>query len=78
MLKINGKALAVKPIEGMVEYVAKHGARTITVCDECDRACCAQGSFMCDDAYIAGIKEITVAEAAELGLEHFGYWKEEA
>ena len=62
------------PIEGMAEYVAEHGKRVVTVCDECSRACCAQGLLMCDDAYVADIKEITVVEAAELDLEHFKYW----
>ncbi len=52
----------------------------IIVCDQCLRACCWQGNFMCDRAYSAGTVKKTVAELRELaknhphGGEHQDYW----
>lgn len=56
-------------------FVENHGSEEIEVCSDCERACCWQGILMCDNAVEAGTKTITVEEAAELGLEHFDYWK---
>lgn len=51
-------------------------AKTITVCDNCLRACCWQGEFMCDMAYGgAGTVEKTVKELRSLNAgEHESYW----
>jgi epoxyqueuosine reductase QueG len=53
-------------------------AWTITVCDTCQRACCWQGIFFCDDFQSAGTKEITIARARKLKLEHPDYWRSDA
>jgi len=42
----------------------------VTVCDKCLRCCCWQGIFMCDEAYTAGTKEITVAEWKRIMESH--------
>lgn len=34
----------------------------VTVCDQCLRACCWQGEFMCDGAINAGILKFSVQE----------------
>lgn len=49
-------------------------SRTITVCDECLRACCWKGIFMCDVSRNAGTTEKTVEELRGLGREHSDYW----
>jgi len=49
--------------------------RLITVCEECLRACCWQGEFMCDDARDADITEKPVSELMALGLESSHYWE---
>lgn len=46
----------------------------ITVCDNCLRASCWHGIFMCDDAKSAGTTEKTEKELLALGLEHSCYW----
>jgi epoxyqueuosine reductase QueG len=46
----------------------------ITVCDKCFRACCWQGTFMCDESYSAGTVEKPVKELRKLGEEHSDYW----
>jgi hypothetical protein len=50
-------------------------SRLVTVCSACLRACCWQGTFMCDYAEGAGTVEKTVAElrAGQHG-EHEDYW----
>jgi hypothetical protein len=50
--------------------------RTVTVCDQCLRACCWQGIFYCDDYRNAGTVEKTLAELAALNLEHPHYWRD--
>ena len=47
---------------------------TITVCDNCLRACCWQGEFMCSDAKHAGTKFIPRAEIEAMALENPRYW----
>ena len=42
----------------------------VTVCDACNRCCCWQGIFFCDDYMTAGTKEITVAEWREIMRTH--------
>jgi len=50
---------------------------TITVCDECLRASCWHGLFMCDLAKSAGTVEKTREELIKLDLEHSNYWNKE-
>lgn len=57
---------------------SKRDERKVTVCSACLRACCWQGSFMCDAADMARTVEKTVAElrAGKHGeSEH--YWKKQ-
>lgn len=57
----------------------KDDQRKVTVCSACLRACCWQGSFMCDAAETAGTVEKTVAElrAGKHGeSEH--YWERQS
>lgn len=46
----------------------------VTVCDQCLRASCWQGEFMCDEARSAGTIQKTRAELGTLGLESSHYW----
>lgn len=51
----------------------------VTVCSECNRACCWQGEFMCDDAKWAGTREATVAELKDIkASEHWRYWEKDS
>ena len=47
----------------------------IKVCDQCLRASCWQGVYMCDDNLTAGTTRKTIRELRELKLEHESYWK---
>ncbi len=47
----------------------------VEVCDECLRACCWHGQFMCEDSRNAGTVIKTVRELKELGREHSDYWE---
>ena len=47
----------------------------ITVCDECLRASCWQGYFMCDNSNLAGTTEKTKEELIKLDLEHPDHWE---
>ena len=49
--------------------------RIIMVCEACERACCWQGNFMCDDARHAGTAKKTIRELKDLDLEDSFYWK---
>lgn len=49
-------------------------AKTITVCSECECACCWKGIFMCQKAYDAGTVERTPDQLRSLGREHSDYW----
>jgi hypothetical protein len=50
----------------------------IMVCSSCERACCWQGEFMCDNAKIAGTKLLTVAELRRQPRgEHESYWEKD-
>ncbi len=49
----------------------------ITVCSECERACCWQGEFMCDDARLAGTVDLTVGELRRNPRgENERYWRD--
>lgn len=48
--------------------------REITVCDNCLRASCWQGIFMCEKSRNAGTIEKTVGELHDLSLENPEYW----
>lgn len=49
--------------------------RLVTVCDACETAACWQGSFMCDSAEMAGIKNLTVRDLHEKPRgENAEYW----
>lgn len=52
--------------------------RTVTVCDQCLRASCWKGLFMCDENRTAGTVDKTVAELRELDREHSDRWSAEA
>lgn len=49
--------------------------KMITVCDHCLQASCWQYVFLCDDADIAGTKQLPVSELASLNMENPCYWK---
>lgn len=49
----------------------------IFVCSVCQRACCYQGYFMCDDARTASVLVMTRSELETLNRESPHYWKEE-
>ena len=46
----------------------------IAVCDECWKASCWHGIFMCDAAREADVIFKTAKELRELGLENEDYW----
>jgi hypothetical protein len=49
--------------------------RLVTVCGACETAACWQGSFMCDSAEMAGIKNLTVRDLhAKPRGENAEYW----
>jgi hypothetical protein len=49
--------------------------RPVTVCASCERACCWQGQFMCDEADMAGTNEFPVRSLRERPRgEHYSYW----
>jgi len=48
--------------------------RIIIVCEACERACCWQGNFMCDDARHAGTAKKTIRELKNLNIENSFYW----
>lgn len=48
--------------------------KTITVCDQCLRACCWKGIFMCEGARDAGTTERTPDQLKSLAREHSDYW----
>ena len=52
----------------------KINMKTVTVCDNCLRASCWQGVFMCDEYYDAGTKELTIDELKKLNLKNKDYW----
>ena len=53
----------------------KNDVSTVTVCAECLRASCWQGTFMCEQSQAAGTVEKTRDELKALGLEHPDYWR---
>lgn len=44
--------------------------RMITVCEECHRASCWHGEYMCDEARSCGTIEMSEEELRKLNLEH--------
>ena len=46
----------------------------VTVCDNCKRSACLQGSFYCDEYQSAGITQMSVKDLRELDLEHPEFW----
>lgn len=53
---------------------AKEDNRLVTVCDQCFKASCWQGIFLCEDSLNAGTVEKTVKELKSLNYEHSDYW----
>ncbi len=47
----------------------------ITVCDECERASCWRGDFMCEGSRNAGTTSMTKKELLRLNLEHPSHWE---
>lgn len=69
--------------EETLAYIAAKGLTidmVLTVCSECNRACCWHGEFMCEDAYECAVTtDRTIAELVELreqseNHEHPDYW----
>jgi len=52
-------------------------SRRVTVCASCLRACCWQGSFMCDLAITSSTVDKKLSELESLGLESPHYWHED-
>lgn len=48
--------------------------KIIEVCDNCLKASCWHGEFMCDNSCSAGTKLKTIAELKKLALENKEYW----
>lgn len=48
--------------------------KEVMVCSACKRSSCWLGLFYCDEAKVADIEPMTVAELEELNLEHQSYW----
>ena len=49
----------------------------VTICDECLKASCWQGIFMCDNAYTAGTMDLDVEYLKVRALEHPDWWADE-
>lgn len=54
---------------------AANDARRVTVCAECKRASCWQGSMMCEGYRQAGSKDLSVGELRLLARESPHYWE---
>lgn len=48
--------------------------RRILVCDQCLRASCWYGKFMCDRSRAAGLVQMTAGDLAQLRLESADWW----
>jgi hypothetical protein len=73
----DGSAAGAAPLPSTAEATAALSDDDIvTVCSACLRACCWQGSFMCDASMGAGTVDKTVRElrAGQHG-EHEDYWR---
>lgn len=57
------------------EPPAKGDDRMVIVCEQCNRACCWKGEFMCENAKDAGIKQLKVRQLKTLNLEHERFWE---
>lgn len=50
--------------------------RLVTVCANCNQACCWHGEFLCEEARVSGTVELPVSKLRELALENPIYWEE--
>lgn len=78
-IEINAKRFGIDPqLVSILRNTAERLGwveRTVTVCDQCRRASCWQGEFMCDGAQGAGTVDVPVSVLAQEGREHSDYWK---
>jgi hypothetical protein len=42
----------------------------VTVCADCNQACCWHGEFMCEKASSAGTLDVLASDLDAMGLEH--------
>ncbi len=56
----------------------REAPRIITVCDQCFRASCWHGVFMCDRARNAGTVDVSASKLDQMALEHPSNYSEEA
>lgn len=65
----------------MKTHVERIRSIKVTVCDNCFRACCWQGIFMCDESRHAGTVDKTIGELKKIvdcdgeTPEHPSYYK---
>lgn len=64
----------IAQLRGRLEAM-KGPDRWVTVCDQCKRASCWRGTFMCDKARTAGTIDLPLPKLRELNLEHASYWQ---
>ena len=50
------------------------GDKLVRVCDQCGKASCWYGEFMCEDAHGADLKVLTVADLRPGKRESEDYW----
>lgn len=65
----------VRDEKGRIHWSYDFDDKIIEVCEECERASCAQGIFLCDNSREADVKLITVRELREKHQEPEGYWR---
>lgn len=63
---------------GLIKNIGKSKKenKLIEVCDQCLKASCWYGEFMCDYAQTAGTKKLPRKELKKLNLESPEYWSE--
>ncbi len=53
----------------------------VAVCNECDRACCLQGEFRCDNSQYAGTVDVSLEKLIfknrQDPVESYEYWLED-
>jgi hypothetical protein len=54
-----------------------NGKSRVLVCDQCLRASCWYGEFMCDASKDAGLMVATVDDLRKFAREHESYWSDE-